>query len=263
MVPGPAVGSGPGFIWRRPPALAGTTTQVSRTVNGAIVPATYESHSWMAPTFRAAIACVAADRNMIEKTRLASGNLGTEVRRIIRRAGAEVWPKLFQNLRMSRQTELQNSFPTHVVCKWLGNSAQVAQKHYLKVTAEHFEQAVGGWKSAANALQQNAAQGCKALKTSEQAIAVTRSPATRNSFPQVYAESCEWTILDDNTLKKAGKNSLSAECAANALRQLSECPFLLDLVELWEDVPIEIRNSIISAYESTDREPGVKRLWKD
>ena len=51
------------------------------------------------------------------------------------------WPKLFHNLRATRQTELEENFPTHVVCKWLGNSAAVARKHYLQVTDEHFPKA--------------------------------------------------------------------------------------------------------------------------
>ena len=45
-------------------------------------------------------------------------------------------------MRASRQTELEETFPTHVVCKWMGNSPKVAQKHYLQVTDSHFEKAV-------------------------------------------------------------------------------------------------------------------------
>ena len=48
----------------------------------------------------------------------------------------------FQNLRSTRETELMNDFPAHVVCGWLGNSQPVAEKHYLQVTDEHFEKAV-------------------------------------------------------------------------------------------------------------------------
>lgn len=62
--------------------------------------------------------------------------------KIIRRAGLDVWPKLFQNLRSSRQTELEERFPSHVVCAWLGNSIQIARKHYLQVTEDHFAQAL-------------------------------------------------------------------------------------------------------------------------
>lgn len=59
----------------------------------------------------------------------------------IKKAGLAVWPRLFQNLRASRETELTNTFPLHVVCAWLGNSPVVAAKHYLQVTDEHFERA--------------------------------------------------------------------------------------------------------------------------
>jgi len=62
-------------------------------------------------------------------------------RRIILRAGLLPWPRLFQNLRASRETELTAQFPLHVVTAWIGNSAAVAARHYLQVTDEHFAQA--------------------------------------------------------------------------------------------------------------------------
>ena len=36
------------------------------------------------------------------------------------------------------QTELTARFPLHVVCAWLGNSAPIADKHYLQVTEAHY-----------------------------------------------------------------------------------------------------------------------------
>lgn len=74
-------------------------------------------------------------------TRLQRENLRTYAHRIIRRAGLEPWPKTFNNLRSTRQTELEEEFPSHVVCAWLGNSPRVAAQHYLQVTDEHFERA--------------------------------------------------------------------------------------------------------------------------
>jgi len=68
-------------------------------------------------------------------------NLRTQLERIIKRAGLQPWPKLFQNLRSTRETELAERWPVHVVCAWIGNSRAVAQKHYLQVTDEHFAQA--------------------------------------------------------------------------------------------------------------------------
>ena len=43
-------------------------------------------------------------------------NLRTQLMRILRRAGVATWPKLFHNLRASRETELAATFPLHVVC---------------------------------------------------------------------------------------------------------------------------------------------------
>ena len=68
-------------------------------------------------------------------------NLRTQLIRIMHRAGLAVWPKPFQNCLSTRQTELCESFPQHVVSAWLGNSELVARKHYLQVTDEHFQRA--------------------------------------------------------------------------------------------------------------------------
>jgi hypothetical protein len=78
----------------------------------------------------------------------------------------KVWPKLFHNLRASRETELAATYPIHVVCEWIGNSAAIAAKHYLTVREEDFTRAAqGGAKSGAleaqNQAQQPSATSCK------------------------------------------------------------------------------------------------------
>jgi len=70
-------------------------------------------------------------------------NLRTQMLRIIKRAGLKPWPKLFQNLRASRETELAKDYPIHVVCAWIGNTEMIAAKHYLQVTEDYFQQAAG------------------------------------------------------------------------------------------------------------------------
>ena len=80
-------------------------------------------------------------------------NLRTPLIKIIRRAGLEPWPKLWQNLRSTRQTELEEVFPSHVVCAWIGNSQKVAAKHYLQVTDDHFEKAARARCATSMALQ--------------------------------------------------------------------------------------------------------------
>ena len=69
-------------------------------------------------------------------------NLRTQAHRIIQRAGLEPWPKTFQNMRSTRETELAEEYPVQVVFQWIGNSPQVAAKHYLQVTEDHFKKAV-------------------------------------------------------------------------------------------------------------------------
>jgi integrase len=68
-------------------------------------------------------------------------NLRTGLERILRKAGVAQWPKLFQNLRASRETELMKKYPAHVVHAWLGNSREVAEDHYLMVTDEDYRRA--------------------------------------------------------------------------------------------------------------------------
>ena len=79
--------------------------------------------------------------HVITRYRDANANLRTTLNKIIKRAGLTAWPKLFHNLRATRETELAESFPMHVVCKWIGNSAKVAAAHYLQVTDEHYADA--------------------------------------------------------------------------------------------------------------------------
>jgi len=75
-------------------------------------------------------------------------NLRKQMSRLIRRSGMTVWPKLFQNIRSSRQTELEERFPRKTVCAWMGNSETVADQHYLQVLDEHFDRAVVGESAA-------------------------------------------------------------------------------------------------------------------
>jgi len=79
---------------------------------------------------------------VISRYRDSNTNLRTQLERVIKRAGLTPWPKLFQNLRSTRETELAESFPIHVVCEWIGNSEAVAKRHYLQVTEDHFAKAV-------------------------------------------------------------------------------------------------------------------------
>jgi hypothetical protein len=53
---------------------------------------------------------------VINRYRGATQNLRTVFARIIRRGGLTPWPKVFHNLRASRQTELTERYPIHITC---------------------------------------------------------------------------------------------------------------------------------------------------
>jgi hypothetical protein len=78
--------------------------------------------------------------------------------RIIRKAGLTPWPKTFQNLRSTRETELADAFPIHCVCKWIGNSQAVAREHYLQLTDDQFDRAAAVMTGTSGEAAQNAAQ---------------------------------------------------------------------------------------------------------
>jgi len=123
---------------------------------------------------------------VITRYRETNTNLRTQLKRIMKRASVPVWPKLFQNLRSTRQTELQENFPIHVVCAWMGNSEAVAKKHYLQVTQEHID---------------------RALLTVEQKIveprACAREPAAQNPAQQPSASVCNGMQPDTNPSRNA------------------------------------------------------------
>ena len=109
-------------------------------------------------------------------------NLRTQFERIIRRAGLEPWPRLFHNLRASRETELAQAYPVHVVATWLGNTPRVALKHYLMTTEADFERAAGG---GAEAAQKAAHSGDDSAQNPAQPIsATTRQERQETTKPQ-------------------------------------------------------------------------------
>jgi integrase len=87
--------------------------------------------------------------------RLGRAAYGSKMTYAFQRLGLDRWPRVFHNLRSSRQTELEQLFPSYVVAYWLGNSVDIARKHYLQVLDCHYEQAA---QKAAQTVSANARQ---------------------------------------------------------------------------------------------------------
>ncbi len=150
-----------------------------------------------------------AKAHVITRYRDANSNLRTQLERIIAKAGLKPWPKLFQNLRATRATELAAEFPSHVAAEWLGHSQMVAQKHYWQVTDADFEKAA---KASAPAVQ-NAVQSAavssgveESAKQADSEIAGRNDPLRQCTTEQVGAPRLE---LGTSALSGLRSNQLS------------------------------------------------------
>ncbi len=98
-------------------------------------------------------------------------NLRTTFTKIVIRAGCKPWPRLFQNLRASCETDWVEKHPAHECAAWLGHSPAIAAAHYLQARNHHFEAVVNaGRKSSAESsapTAQNRAQQASARRRKE------------------------------------------------------------------------------------------------
>lgn len=71
---------------------------------------------------------------------LPAGNLATQVRRFNERAGLSPWPKVFNNLRASRPTELARTgkFTDHALTEFFGHDVETAGKRYTMTVDEDY-----------------------------------------------------------------------------------------------------------------------------
>lgn len=76
---------------------------------------------------------------------LSQSGVSDRVERIAEQLNVELWPRLWQNMRATRESELIRENPAGLVevCKWIGNSPQVALKHYAIAQAGAFRRAAG------------------------------------------------------------------------------------------------------------------------
>lgn len=128
-----------------------------------------------------------------------NANLRTQFKKLIERAGVEPWPKLFQNLRSTRETELAEDYPLHVVCAWIGNTERIAAKHYLQVTEDHFSSATK--IRPARTVRKPVRYGQDSGRIDSQAENTPTGNALPDKEKRPHAETCDrqsWAILDSN-----------------------------------------------------------------
>jgi integrase len=127
--------------------------------------------------------------------RLRGDNLVTTGRKIIERAGLVPWPRTFQNLRASCETDMAMVLPIHAACAFIGNSEPVARKHYLQVTDEHFNMvskksaAPGAAERAGKDRKDTEHQSENPLKT--EGLSQSDYPQGESNSPAISAESLQ------------------------------------------------------------------------
>ncbi len=63
------------------------------------------------------------------------------IKKMIREAGYEPWPKVLHNLRKNRATELLSEYPPQSVASWLGHDVKVLLDYYAIIKSEDFASA--------------------------------------------------------------------------------------------------------------------------
>lgn len=77
---------------------------------------------------------------MITRYSESNSNLDKPMKVILNRAGVAAWPKLFQNMRGSCETDwLNEGHPAHVVAGWIGHSVKIQRANYAQITDGHFD----------------------------------------------------------------------------------------------------------------------------
>jgi len=78
---------------------------------------------------------------VINRYRDASQNLRTTFEKIVKRAGLEMFPSPFRNMRMTRSNEIYRKYGAFKEAKWMGHSGRVRADHYLMLTDDDFHEA--------------------------------------------------------------------------------------------------------------------------
>lgn len=152
------------------------------------------------------------------QTRYSSdANLLTTLEKIIAKAGLVAWPKLMQNLRATRETELLANYPTKDVTSWLGNSPAVAQKHYAMVTQAAFDRATteGAKVAGVTAGVPAPSAPLKVPPTSADMAGYPPLKKTADEENPVNCWVCLQSAIADLPFSSPGRTSLTAENACS------------------------------------------------
>lgn len=202
--------------------------------------------------------------NVITRYRLTTQNLGTQFARIIRRAGLQPWPKLFQNLRSTRETELAETFPEHVVCGWIGNSVPVARRHYLQTTDDHFARAIASeahqnaHQSVTDSDPQGGDKGNRDEARERAQVAETTAVPIKNADSLRASDSCPVAIGGPKHPADSPRDSGGSPSRRTTKRTTSQPDDLAAVVAAWPSLSAEARRMVVAIVRSAGSENDSK-----
>ncbi|MCL2648891.1 MAG: site-specific integrase [Phycisphaerales bacterium] len=166
---------------------------------------------------------------VISRNRLISKNLRTRFEKIIKRAGLVAWPKLFHNLRASRETELMKDYDLKTVCQWIGNSPEIAARHYAmsQDLDADFQRATGRTNKAQQKAQQTAAgRACHDVTSPSVDVPETtenKAKVANSQRMSISDNEAGWAMRDSNIGPISREKRCVCERAVHIPVQLFSC----------------------------------------
>jgi integrase len=189
---------------------------------------------------------------VITRYRRMDSNYGTLLTKLLKASGIKHWPKPFHNLRASRETELAERFPMHVVCEWIGNSTLIAQRHYLQVTDDHFA-AASTCTPDQESVQQSVAEFCESTdlggnERNAHPIELAKTPG-KTAHKRKQAElsgRVEWALQDHCRSRKRFSETGVTERAVESVARSVADEDLERVCRAWAMLPEHVRLAIIA-----------------
>lgn len=169
-----------------------------------------------------------------------ASNLRTTFLKIIAKAGVKPWGKPFQNLRSSRETELMQSHPIHVVTAWMGNTPKVAMENYLQVRDSDFDKAILTQILTQRAPVAGGGGSQSDTPTNQKPLvskgdAKTRERTQSKRYPRQESNTC--------------KNKLESEVLSRIDADFVAAEGFQKLFELWKQLGSNHRQSLLAHAE--------------
>lgn len=182
---------------------------------------------------------------VITRYRDAGTNLRTQLLKIIERAGLKEWPNLFNNLRKTRENELLERYPSHVVGEWMGHTRAIAEEFYRRVTEDHFDSATAPGTTHSTTLQNGANRDKRPQRASRKS---EKSPENTAFSGDRRKRRMVATGLD--LRQESSGNSTDFRGTTQGTTQAVEAiedPELVELMAAWKDLPRSLRRGFLAA----------------